>query len=346
MKLIPKAKPVRFRITSGNVEHNSLDSLQENFVWQDIVPLFDGRLVKWLRHLNETEVADRIASIQDPEKEKLQVCQILFKIDEPITIEGLIEDNGVSKKALSLINILIDALPLDKLLLFVNKYSTKTSVFINELARRVEDSLQGDISKEDLYSIGMSLYANESYKKMGISCIQLAAEKGYKSAKEFAQHNIDKDINELLKSKAVIININNSWKIKKPIGKIGKTSNEQAIYDFSDSCLKLHDRREVTYASDLDPLVKKEFLSAAPEDPFYCEKIFVAAIVQNTQEKTIKYLNKIKEAYSLAERFDRENRVTIGAGTIRKSWWFNNCGFLGEYVSNLGKFRTNGESGK
>lgn len=55
MKLIPVAKPVRIRIKSGGEEHSSLESLKQNFCLEDIKPLLDGRLSRWLQRLGEKE---------------------------------------------------------------------------------------------------------------------------------------------------------------------------------------------------------------------------------------------------------------------------------------------------
>ena len=42
------AKAVRIRIKSGGETHNSLESLLRNFWIEDIIPLQDGRLSRWL----------------------------------------------------------------------------------------------------------------------------------------------------------------------------------------------------------------------------------------------------------------------------------------------------------
>lgn len=64
MKLQAKARPVRIRIASGEKEHNSLESLKENFVPEDILPLLDRRLSRWLRQLHENDLADAVDKIE------------------------------------------------------------------------------------------------------------------------------------------------------------------------------------------------------------------------------------------------------------------------------------------
>lgn len=67
MKLIAKAKPVKIRIKSGGEEHTSLDSLMRNFNISDILPLLDGRLVRWLKQQGENELADALKTTPIPD---------------------------------------------------------------------------------------------------------------------------------------------------------------------------------------------------------------------------------------------------------------------------------------
>lgn len=67
MKLIAKAKPVKIRIKSGGEEHTSLDSLMKNFNISDILPLLDGRLVRWLKQQGENELADVLKTTPIPD---------------------------------------------------------------------------------------------------------------------------------------------------------------------------------------------------------------------------------------------------------------------------------------
>ena len=66
MKLIPKARPVRIRISSGGVEHLTLDSLKHHFDVSAIIPMInDGRLLRWLRQRGESAVAEMIESADE-----------------------------------------------------------------------------------------------------------------------------------------------------------------------------------------------------------------------------------------------------------------------------------------
>ncbi len=84
MKLIPIAKPVRIRIKSGGEEHSSLESLKQNFCLEDIKPLLDGRLTRWLQRLGEKEqlLADEVKNFDvqclDQEQGMLAFLQLFF----------------------------------------------------------------------------------------------------------------------------------------------------------------------------------------------------------------------------------------------------------------------------
>lgn len=63
MKLIPKAKPVKIRISYLGQEHFSLNSLKNTFSCKEIVSILDKPLVKWLNQQNETIVAENVAHL-------------------------------------------------------------------------------------------------------------------------------------------------------------------------------------------------------------------------------------------------------------------------------------------
>lgn len=63
MKLVAKAKPVKIRIKSGGEEHSSLDSLKRDFRIDDIKPLLDGRLSRWLRQQGEVELSEIVSEL-------------------------------------------------------------------------------------------------------------------------------------------------------------------------------------------------------------------------------------------------------------------------------------------
>lgn len=63
MKLIPKAKPVRIRVSSGGREHSTLHSLLDSFRIEDIRPLLkNGVIFKWLEQIGEDRLRERLRS--------------------------------------------------------------------------------------------------------------------------------------------------------------------------------------------------------------------------------------------------------------------------------------------
>lgn len=65
MKLIPKAKPVRIRISAGGQEHSSLDTLLENFDIESLLPLYiNGSLSRWLNQIGAFDIADKLSKLQ------------------------------------------------------------------------------------------------------------------------------------------------------------------------------------------------------------------------------------------------------------------------------------------
>ena len=61
MKLIPKAKPIRIRISSGGKEHSTLESLLDCFRIGDVRPLMEnGMLLKWLNQIGESRLCAKI----------------------------------------------------------------------------------------------------------------------------------------------------------------------------------------------------------------------------------------------------------------------------------------------
>ena len=66
MKLIPKAKPIKIRISSGGKEHSTLQSLLECFRVGDVRPLLEnGVMLKWLNQIGESKLYVKIRSMSE-----------------------------------------------------------------------------------------------------------------------------------------------------------------------------------------------------------------------------------------------------------------------------------------
>ena len=85
MKLEAKAKPVKIRIRSGGEEHSSLESLRHNFRVEDIRPLLDRRLSRWLRQQGEEALAQAVddfdASRLDTPEGYLEFIRLFFPVE-------------------------------------------------------------------------------------------------------------------------------------------------------------------------------------------------------------------------------------------------------------------------
>ena len=65
MKLIPKAKPVRIRISAGGQEHSSLDTLLESFDIESMLSLYiNGSLSRWLNQIGAFDIADKLSGLK------------------------------------------------------------------------------------------------------------------------------------------------------------------------------------------------------------------------------------------------------------------------------------------
>ena len=65
MKLIPKAKPVRIRISAGGQEHTSLETLYKCYDIESLLQLYiNGTLTRWLNQIGEYDIAERLKNLQ------------------------------------------------------------------------------------------------------------------------------------------------------------------------------------------------------------------------------------------------------------------------------------------
>ncbi len=80
MRIIPKAKPVKIRIKSGDSEHAALESLKNDFNIEDIKVILDGRLSRWLKQQNEDLLAEEVEmfSALDTDEEILAFIKVFF----------------------------------------------------------------------------------------------------------------------------------------------------------------------------------------------------------------------------------------------------------------------------
>ena len=107
MKLIPKARPVRIRISSGGMEHSSLMSLKEHFSLEDVMGLIaNGSLTRWLKQCGESDLASEMECAS--EGDKMEVLKSFFpelnRIKPEIELVKYLYHSGQEKTAAYLFN--------------------------------------------------------------------------------------------------------------------------------------------------------------------------------------------------------------------------------------------------
>ena len=107
MKLIPKARPVRIRISSGGMEHSSLMSLKEHFSLEDVMGLIaNGSLTRWLKQCGESDLASEMECAS--EGDKMEVLKSFFpelnRIKPEIELVKYLYHSGQGKTAAYLFN--------------------------------------------------------------------------------------------------------------------------------------------------------------------------------------------------------------------------------------------------
>lgn len=107
MKLIPKARPVRIRISSGGMEHSSLMSLKEHFSLEDVMGLIaNGSLTRWLKQCGESDLASLMECAS--EGDKMDVLKSFFpelnRIKPEIELVKYLYHSGQEKTAAYLFN--------------------------------------------------------------------------------------------------------------------------------------------------------------------------------------------------------------------------------------------------
>ena len=182
MKLIAKAKPVKIRIKSGGEEHTSLDSLKRNFNISDIVPLLDGRLIRWLKQLGENELADKISGFN---VSLLNSAQGIIKFLSFFYSNDLNNNNIQSPKDLveywnTIPHYRRNSEYLCKYLIYNDKYSAKYFYYSNILPNEnwIDVFSNYEYDGEVLYILGYLYFLNEDWQKAKIY-IKDAMESGW-----------------------------------------------------------------------------------------------------------------------------------------------------------------------
>lgn len=371
MRLIPKAKPVRIRITSGNEEHFSLESLRKNFVWGDIKKLFEGdRLDKWLRRIDADEIADRLQVLHHTEDNALEVYNILFRGDQPFsTAEDVF--NEYSKGDRGLIHLatqLIENIETSMLINMADRSAFKDLMptFIYHLINRA-NQLDDINSADQLFKIGLILAKDAASNEIALSYIHRASESGNEKAQEYLR-KIDPCYRLIEREENVLNNISTqkrltySWRNLTFIESIIKYRTKQKLlddykelYQFSDNCLRLFmEANAVAVTANELSSIAKRIITVNDDNPiFNDEKLFVLALMETDAKKAIMYLKKIKNKFPPAEIMINSSvhSLYIHNGEINcyfrlgQRYIRDNAKNLMDFILNLNQFR-NYEPGK
>lgn len=94
MKLYPKARPVRIKLTVGGEEHSSLESLRNCFNVKEVLEHYNnGGLKNWLRQINRLDLLEGLDRIGETTlSEKYKQCILIFfdRIESECTLETIL----------------------------------------------------------------------------------------------------------------------------------------------------------------------------------------------------------------------------------------------------------------
>lgn len=321
MKIIPKAKPVKIRIKSGGEEHSSLESLKQNFSVEDIFPLLDGRLERWLRQQGCDQIADDVKifgemSIETDESlfsfikcffnEELQHLDV----KTPIQLEEYWSKIPYYKK---------DSECLYKYLLRRNSAAAKY-LYNNHLIKDVNwfeifSNFESEEDGEILYILGILLINGdyvEADEGRGMSYVEKAAKCKYEEAIQYlidykvrgdnvtgkSSDPVDPQVAEggqKIKNRFDWMNVN---KMKDLVPKVWRKRDissymvsinpkEEVVIKFIRTCRTILDKSVELSWMDLLSFAQERFSpkTITPADMFYNEKLFIMGLIyKNCQQ--------------------------------------------------------------
>lgn len=196
------AKAVRIRIRSGNEEHTSVDSLRKNFDLDDIIPLLDGRLERWLRQKQENELADNVHTISaNVSNESLTSVFDLIMCFFPNTPHNIISLNQLAKYWVDRDDYRDDGFYLYRYLLKKGNPDAAMFLFENDVLPsnyKLTDLLSEKQGKKDPtgnieYILGICYFEGKGVDKdieRGNNLINKAFDKNHLKAKQFVKDRI------------------------------------------------------------------------------------------------------------------------------------------------------------
>lgn len=347
MKLIARAKPVRIRITSGGEEHATLNSLRKNFIWNDIKELFDGRLIKWLKRIDENEKAQVLSEINNPDENILFIFNILFSDSVQFqNLEDVLLSFENDSSLLELSKELIRQESIEKIVsfLFDDRLKRSADILIPYIKSYVSD-FPNQIGPKMLFDIGKKFFNIEDSKNVGRKFIEQAAKEGYYEARKFITQNTSffrigyDEITDILSLESTKNIIRTSWGNNRRIPLNSYPSPLKEILEFSNICLNISNIGTNYCWADVERMVIIHFVKIPQNDILYEEKQFMAALFLTVdKEKQGRILRNLKD-YGPAQKLLKSGTITINGGVFSIDSFYKNINNLERYIFNLDQFR-------
>lgn len=366
---VKKPKRVRFRIKSGQEEHNSLDSLRRDFVWDDVRQLFDGRLEKWLRRINENGIADDVKAFGQPDNtviDLFRVYNILFRSKDTSASESIAFDTvddvfghltaeAADSRSIALVlaKQIIPMLAAGELLDVSWKYAAVRQYAKPYLYSHAK-SMGEDDSPEILYRIGILLCEEDLTDELGQNLLILAADKNHPEADDFIQHHFPwvgkyraKWLKSLYENPEIRRKLYESWggesdnhRKFQPLNTSQEEPDLKNLYEFSNTCMKIFKRYSYGNSVDYYEIPEKDFGKFDERDPLYEEKMFILTLFDYEEDSRCQdNLKKIKH-YLPAAKMLEDRYFSIDGNLFGLPVYTGvNAKLLKYFVLNLPKFR-------
>ena len=354
MILIPKAKPVRIRIISGNQEHTTLDSLRKNFVWNDIKKVLDGRLIKWLKRINENDIAAELQmldiplkfdELSDTKELMLQIYNVIFRksyISEDDVFSSYINDSSIEP----LVKELVDCKKIDELIILGNSYQEIASIIAKRVFQLIE-SYDNEIETVLLFEAGKFLYEKSEFKDFGKNCILKAAKKELREASDYKKANFKnetlrlEDLLRVLNDDETKKDLEDSWRSHTKLYLDEQDIAKKELYAFSNACIEIYCKiknfsgtKSTLRDSSFDSYIKEQ-LKAEKDDFLYNEKIVVLSFF-SSRGNALSILRGILN-YPLAKELFDNDCTSDGRFVLNKIQ--QNADNLGYFINNLLTYR-------
>lgn len=323
MKLIPKAKPVRIRIMSGGEEHSSLDSLKHNFNVDDIRPLLDHRLSRWLRQQHENELAKNVDEFDASHLEKDERYWLFLNIffqkefeKEGITdLKSLGDHWMVTPEYKKNYNYLSERLAKTNIIIAKDLYyhpeKNTEKIDLLQIFLDYINNQHNDDDAEVLFIAGslMRLKKDKEHQKKGFSLIKKAASLKFKDAVEYIAHKRFGNV-VIHEMKTQIQKI---WDTKcLPCPMTMYTLEEKEILEFAFQCRTILNFSFFYQGSLVHKYVYNRFGITRVGEPLEFEKKFISAMMYREEsfyQRGYEILQSIRDKYPPAAAVLDKNKV-------------------------------------